>query len=302
MADSNTVPPVVDASAPRQVGDGVWILSDNRVPLVPNIGIVVGAHSALVIDTGMGRANGQAVLDAARKIAGSRRLYLSITHFHPEHGYGAEPFKGEARIVYNQAQADELAAKGEPYLEMFKGMGPEIAAILADTRLVKADDLYTGSRHEIDLGGRTAVLRTWGKAHTRSDQVVFLPRERVLFTGDLAEERTFPIFPWFPPHDMDIDADNWVRALDDCLSMEPSIVVPGHGELGGREILNDVRAYILDVAGRVAAASAEGRSEDEMIATIAPLIRAAHPDWHFPEWIDFAIRYFAATPKDEARR
>lgn len=302
MAVTNTLPPVVDASAPREIADGVWIISDNRVPLVPNIGIVIGGHSALVIDTGMGRANGRAVLDAARKIAGSRTLYLTITHFHPEHGYGAEPFKGVARIIYNQAQAEELAAKGEPYLKMFKGMGPEIAKALADTKLVTADELYTGSEHVIDLGGRSVVLRTWGKAHTRSDQVVFLPQERVLFTGDLAEERTFPIFPWFPPHDMDIDADNWVRALDDCLSMNPSIVVPGHGELGGVEILNDVRAYILDLAERVAAASAEGRSEDEMVAAIGPTIRAAHPDWHFPEWIDFAIRYFAAMPNGEAQR
>ena len=61
--------------------------------------------------------------------------------------------------------------------------------------------------HTLDLGGRIAELRTWGLAHTRSDQVVWLPEERILFTGDLVEERCFAIFPYFPPEDADVDGE-----------------------------------------------------------------------------------------------
>lgn len=287
-------PPDVDTSAIREIADRIFVILDRRVPLVPNIGIVLGDERALVVDTGMGNRNGKAVLEAARKIAGDRELILTITHFHPEHGYGADAFKGAARIVYNKAQADEFADKGQPYLDMFKGMGPAVADALADTALVAADELYDGAEHAIDLGGRTAILRTWGKAHTRGDQIVYLPDCRVLFTGDLAEEKTFPIFPWFPPHDMDIDGANWLKVLDDCLALAPAIVVPGHGDIGDAAILSDVRDYIADVAARVKQAAASGRSEDEMIADLGPAIKAAHPDWHFPEWIDFAIRYFHA--------
>jgi len=298
MADSEIstpLPPMVDATALREIDSGVWMIADRRVPLVPNIGIVVGDHSVLVIDTGMGSANGARVLDVARKLADGRKLYLTITHFHPEHGYGAEPFKGVAEILYNAAQGEELAAKGEGYLGMFKGMGPDVAAALADTRLVAADTLYEGGEHTLDLGGKKVVLKTWGRAHTRADQIVFLPEQRILFTGDLAEEKTFPIFPWFPPEDVDIDAGNWVHALDECLAMQPALVVPGHGDVGGAEILSDVRDYILDVGNRVSKAG--DASADEMVADIGPQVRAAHPDWHFPEWIDFAIRYFAAQSK-----
>ncbi|MBX9459715.1 MAG: MBL fold metallo-hydrolase [Rhizobium sp.] len=273
---------------------GVFVITDRRVPLVPNIGIVLGETSALVIDTGMGNANGKAVLEAAKKLADDRNLILTLTHFHPEHGYGADAFKSVARIIYNKAQADELADKGQPYLDMFKGMGPTVAEALADTTLVAADELYDGAEHILDLGGRTAVLKTWGKAHTRGDQVVYLPDCRVLFTGDLAEERTFPIFPWFPPDDMDIDGANWIEVLDDCLALAPEIVVPGHGDIDGGAILTDVRDYIADVAALVKKAAIAGKSKDEMIAELGPAIRAAHPDWHFPEWIDFAIRYFHA--------
>ena len=291
---SNPPPPVADTSAAREIADGVWLIPDHRVPLVPNIGIVLGNHSALVVDTGMGSKNGQAVLDAARRLAGTRELILTVTHFHPEHGYGAEPFKGEAEILYNREQASELADKGQGYLGMFKGMGPSIAEALDGTTLVEADTLYDGASHEIDLGGRRAILRTWGKAHTRGDQIVFLPDDGILFTGDLAEEKTFPIFPWFPPHDTDIDSANWIAALDDCLALQPLIVVPGHGEIGGPEIIRGVRDYIANLGDRVLAARKGGKSPDQIVAELGPKIREEHPGWHFPEWIDFAIRYHAS--------
>lgn len=296
MTDTPQPAPTVEAGAPRRIAEGIFVIEDRRVPLVPNIGIVLGSDKALVIDTGMGRANGEKVLAAARALAGSRQLILTLTHFHPEHGYGADAFEGKAEILYNRAQADELADKGEAYLDMFKGMGPSIAEALSGTRLVAADRLYDGSEHVLDLGGRKVLLKTWGKAHTRGDQVVWLPEERILFTGDLAEERTFPIFPWFPPNDIDIDGANWVKALDACLTLQPATVVPGHGDIGGDEILTGVRDYIVDVAARVKAARSDKSSDDEIVAALAPQIRAQHPDWHFPEWIDFAIRYQLAQP------
>jgi glyoxylase-like metal-dependent hydrolase (beta-lactamase superfamily II) len=272
----------------------VWVLPDHRVPLVPNIGIIVGDEAALVVDTGMGPANGAAVLAAAKRLAGGRRLILTLTHFHPEHGFGAQAFKGVAEIVYNRAQADELAAKGAGYLGMFRGMSPDVAVALEGTVLVEADRLYDGGEQVIDLGGRKAVLRTWGKAHTRADQIVWLPESKVLFTGDLAEERIFPIFPWFPPQDADIDAANWLVALDAMAALQPAQVVPGHGSVGGVEIVRAVADYIRSVAAEVGAeATLKG---DGLADAITAKMRLAHPDWSAPEWIGFAVRYFVERP------
>ena len=152
----------------------------------------------------------------------------------------------------------------------------------------------TARRLTIDLGGRTVELGTYGLAHTKGDQVVSVPDAGVVFVGDLAEERIFPIFPWFPPDDADIDADNWARVLAAIEAAKPEIVVPGHGSVGGVEILSAVRAYIADLGPRVAAEVKDGKSADEIVATLGPKVRAEHPDWDAPEWIDFAIRYFAA--------
>ena len=134
---------------------------------------------------------------AGKRVAGGRPLILTLTHFHPEHGFGSQAFKGVARIHYNRAQLDELRAKGEAYLGMFKTFGPGVAAALEGTVLVEPDDVYDEASTMIDLGGRRVELRTSGLAHTAGDQVVWLPEERILFTGDLAEERIIPIFPWF---------------------------------------------------------------------------------------------------------
>lgn len=294
MTDKPPPPPMVDPSALSEVAPGVHVISDRRVPLVPNIGIVLGTDAVLVVDCGMGPENGRRVLDVAKRLAGKRKLLLTLTHFHPEHGFGAQAFKGEADIIYNGAQRDELAAKGPGYLGMFRGFGPGVAAALEGTELVMPDETYDGASKSIDLGGRVVELSTYGAAHTKGDQVVSVPDAGVVFAGDLAEERIFPIFPWFPPDDADIEADNWADVLAGIIATKPKIVVPGHGSVGGAEILSGVRSYMLDLKSRVAAKVQDGRDADAIIATLGQKIRAEHPDWEAPEWIDFAIRYFAA--------
>ena len=61
----------------------------------------------------MGIRSGQVVLEHAQRLANGKPLILTITHFHPEHGYGAADVRAQAAtIVYNRAQLDELHAKG----------------------------------------------------------------------------------------------------------------------------------------------------------------------------------------------
>ena len=74
----------------------------------------------------------------------------------------------------------------------------------------------------------------------------------------------------------------------------PAIVVPGHGDIGGTEIIVAVRDYMLDLSKRVAAERTTGKNADAIVASLAPKIRAEHPDWSAPEWIDFAIKYYAS--------
>src|SRR6516164_8274598 len=287
-SNSATPAPHVDPTALKEIASGVYVITDRRV--------------ALVVDTGMGPVNGQKVLDSAKKLAGSRPLILTLTHFHPEHGFGAQVFKDASLIHYNRTQRDELRAKGEGYLGMFKTFGPDVAAALDGTKLVEPDQVYEGASASIDLGGRTVEFRTWGLAHTSGDQVVWLPKERILFTGDLAEERIFPIFPWFPPDDADIDAARWAQVLTELIAWNPAIVVPGHGDTGGAEIVTAVRDYIVDLGKRVAAERKADKDADAIVASLAPKVRAEHPDWSAPEWRpDGRTRHLVIAVTDRGR-
>jgi glyoxylase-like metal-dependent hydrolase (beta-lactamase superfamily II) len=283
-------PPVIADVPPEEVAGNVYVIPDGRVPLVPNVGIVVGDRETLVIDTGMGPANGRRVREAAERLSGSP-LVLTITHFHPEHGFGAQVF-ADAKIVYNRAQKEELDDKGAAYVEMFRGFGPAVADLLEGVELVSPTEVYDEIA-TLDLGGIEPELRYLGRAHTLGDQVVFLPEQRVLFTGDLVETHFFPIFPWFPPDDADVSGRDWIEVLARLEALDPAVVVPGHGEVGGRNLITDVRTYLEDVRDRVASA-ADGRSSDEVKAELEPAIRADYPSWDAPEWIGFAVECFYA--------
>jgi glyoxylase-like metal-dependent hydrolase (beta-lactamase superfamily II) len=96
--------PIVETSAIKEIADGVWVVPDSdHTLLVPNIGIIVGARATLVIDTGFGPDNARAVLQEARRLSDRRPIFLTHTHFHPKHGFGANVVAREVTIVYNEA-------------------------------------------------------------------------------------------------------------------------------------------------------------------------------------------------------
>ena len=112
---------------------------------------------------------------------------------------------------------------------MFKTFGPLLPTRWRG-RAVEPDETYDGDRTVLDLGGRTVELLNRGLAHTRGDQVVWLPDERILFTGDLVESRIFPIYPFFPPT-MQRERQPLDRGLRWLEELGPRQVVPGHGEV-----------------------------------------------------------------------
>ncbi|PWE53444.1 MBL fold metallo-hydrolase [Metarhizobium album] len=282
--------PTVDARFPVEVAPGVFVLLDKRIPLVPNIGIVVGRETVLVIDCGLGIDSAESVLALAKKLAPGRQVALTVTHAHPEHGFGAQVFKSDARIYYNSLQRDYFAQSGQKLLDGFRaGVLPaEQKHLLDNVVLTPPHQVYDQQRVKVDLGGREVELRTWGKAHTPGDQIAFLPAERIVFMGDLAEERMFPIVPLFPPmitaEDMNIA--QWEVALNDVLRLQPSLVVPGHGSLGGPETISEVLGYFQEVRRLVQSANLPERR-------LLEVIRAKYPTWENPEFIEPATVYFS---------
>src|SRR3954470_14154725 len=109
---AQTPEPIVKVEGLRQISAHVHIIPDNSVPLVPNIGYVVGDRAVLVIDTGLGPRNGAAVFEVAKKLAGTKALFLVTTHVHPEHDLGAQAFPDTIRLIRAVDQVNEIAETG----------------------------------------------------------------------------------------------------------------------------------------------------------------------------------------------
>ena len=282
-------PPLVPTGVTQQVAERVHVIPDQRVEFVPNAGVIVGDRATLVIDTAMGRRNGERIREEARRLGGGRKLLLTTTHFHPEHAFGVQAF-GEATYVCNAAQARELADKGAEYIEMFSGFGPGLAELLAGVELVAPDITFSGPSAELDLGGIVAQLLDVGPAHTRGDQVVFLPAEKVLFAGDLVEDRFLPIFP-----DADAIGPRWLEVLDQLQKLGPAIVVGGHGEVGDQGLIEALRDYLTTVRDRVGALHAEGLALEEIEQRLEPELSERQTGWDNQMWIKSAIGSFYAA-------
>jgi glyoxylase-like metal-dependent hydrolase (beta-lactamase superfamily II) len=278
--------PLVPSGKTREVAEHIYVIPDQRVNLVPNIGIIVGRDGVLVVDTGMGPKNASTVLSEVKKITSERIAYLTVTHFHPEHGMGAQSFPQGTTVIYPMAQKTELVEKGADIIKMFNGFSPEIADLLRPVRITMPSITFA-EEAELNLGDFPAQLLHWGPAHTRGDEFVFLPKQRILFAGDVVVNRFFPIMP-----DSDASGTNWIRMLERLQKLNPAIVVPGHGEIGDAGLITTMHEYLVFVRDRVQQIKSQGNSMEDTEKTLEPEIRAKYKDWDNPNWIKNAIDNF----------
>jgi glyoxylase-like metal-dependent hydrolase (beta-lactamase superfamily II) len=276
--------PVVEITGAEELAPDLVVIPDRRVELVPNIGVIGGTQSVLVVETGMGPRNAEKVLKFAAEYARGRRLYLTTTHFHPEHAFGAQVFAGQATYLVNRAQAADLASRGPGYLGMFRGLGEPVARQLEGVELATPDLVYDDA-YDLDLGGRVVQLRAVGRAHTKGDQVITVPDAGVMFTGDLVEAWYFAIFPWFPPHDTDVTGLGWIAVLQRLVAQRPSVVVPGHRDIGGPQRLEDVLGYLNELRDETWRRRDSAMSGDTIAAEVTDLMIKRHPTWAGQEWI-----------------
>jgi len=281
--------PMVQPGHTQKIADGVYVIPDQRVNLVPNIGIIAGTDAVMVVDTGMGPKNAEIVLAEVRKVTDKPIRYLAITHFHPEHGMGAQSFPEETQVVVPVAQKQELAEKGAQYIELFKGFSPDIAALLADVKLVTPHIAFEKSM-EIDLGGRTVQLLYLHPGHTRGDMFVYLPKEKILFGGDLIVDRFYPILP-----DPDASPTGWMDSLNELKQLAPAMIVPGHGAVGDAHLMDALLAYFTDVKTRVGRLKSDGKSLEAVSAQLQKDVPASYANWDNPEWVKNLVEKFYNT-------
>src|SRR5688572_19486641 len=177
-------PPLVRENATEKISDHVYVIPDNSVGMVPNVGIIVGTRGTLVIDTGLGARNGQTIVREMQKVSKTPDLYLATTHVHPEHDLGAGGFPAHTKMIRSQAQVKEIADTGLETAKRFSGISPLNAELLAGAAF-KAADITFDQEHVLDLGGVRVRIIALGYNHTAGDTGFYVEPDAILFSGDV---------------------------------------------------------------------------------------------------------------------
>lgn len=188
--------------------------------------------------------------------------FVVDTHFHPDHAFGNQVWADEGATIVAQAGVlDELERNGPAEWELAARSRPDVAA----SRLRLPSVVYADSM-AFDDGHHRVELHWPGVAHTRGDTLVWLPRERILFTGDVCVNGSYNYV-----HDSNIG--EWIKALESATQLGALTVCPGHGPKGGPEIIVDQMDYFVALRQGVRALMDAGKSADEIRAA-APALAA----------------------------
>ena len=248
-----------------KISDHTYVILDDNVGFVPNVGIVVGERATLIVDTGLGPDNGAIVLEEARKLSDNTEFYLTATHFHPEHDLGATAFPANAKMIRWRGQQAETDAQGAQTIERFSSFSPAVAALLSKASYRKPDTVFDDEL-TLDLGGLHVRLAGVGPAHTLGDTVMYVEEDKVLLTGDVV----MPVFPAASAQAANIG--QWLASIAKFQEFAPRVVVPAHGRLIDATTLSRYRDYLTAVQTQTRAAKRQGQSLEAAQAAIAPAI------------------------------
>lgn len=270
--DPAMVPPLIDQDDALKVSDHVYVILDDSVRFVPNVGIVVGERATLVVDTGVGERNGEIILQEARKLSSNEQFFIASTHYHSEHELGAGAFPDSAQMIRSRTQQQDLEESGAAHRERFSGMSATLAELIEGSEFREPDILFD-DEYVLDLGGVTVRMLMVGPAHTLGDTIFYVEGDRVLFAGDVVMNR----FPGFRSVSFGLAA--WRESLAKFDDLDVDVIVPSHGPLGDGSLMGIYDEYFATILSRTAELKAQGRSADEAAAILMSELGPNYSFW-----------------------
>jgi glyoxylase-like metal-dependent hydrolase (beta-lactamase superfamily II) len=227
-----------------------------------NNGWIVFADFVVVVDANY-PAGAKVIMPKIRATTEKPVRFVVDTHFHPDHSFGNELWaEAGATIVAQAAALAVLQEKGAAAWAAEARLRPDVAA----SRLKLPNLTYTDLL-AFDDGRHRVELRWLGAAHTPGDSLVWLPREKILFTGDLCVNGPFNYV-------RDSDLAGWIKVLEAAQKLGAETVCPGHGPAGGPEIIADQQAYFVELRRSVQALLDAKKTPAEIKAAVPTLAAA----------------------------
>ena len=218
-----------------------------------NSTFLVGRKGILVVDTGLDATEGGKILREIRKVSRLPVLYVINTHYHPDH-------QGGNSVVGPDATTISTDFTRERTLALLQS---------APQHHLKPADVTFEQKVTIHLEPYSAEVYFPGKAHTSGDALVYFPWQHAIAMGDLFLNRSSPAMD-------DGSVENWIKVLDQTLTIPVSKVVPGHFELGTKVELQRFRDYLNDLFTQVRTLYRSGVKKQDAVRQI-----------HMKKYIDF---------------
>jgi cyclase len=268
----------------QTIAPGVWFLPGDASKGYCNNVVIEMKDYLIVVDANYpGRA--RELVSQIHQLSPKPVRFVFDTHAHRDHAYG--------NIIWTRAGATTFAYQGVDD-EMDRYEPARWLATAAARDDVRSLHLKNAARPQLVFRYSPFILKDstrevffyfLGWAHTRGDGFVWLPKERILCTGDAAVNG---------PHNKLWDANlaNWPRVLVRALALRPHYVLPGHGDAGGPEILTGQQLFLQDLYSTVRLQVDAGKALDQ----IKPALPARDRNWIPADLTqDFAIAYAEIT-------
>ena len=219
----------------------------------PNSGVIVGDNSVVVVDAQATPLMAADVIARIRTVTDLPIRHVVLTHYHAVRVLGASGYHG-AQVIASDACRAMTVERGQQDTDSEIGRFPRLFRGKDTIPGLTWPDLTFHHRMTLHLGSREVQIIHIGRSHTAGDTVVWLPKERVLFSGDVVEFGA-------TPYCGDAHFADWPATLAAVQALGAEALVPGRGRsLMNRQECNDAiegtRAFTSDLFAIVKRASA----------------------------------------------
>jgi len=238
---------------PVKIADGVWFERHNDIgKFGSNVGWIEFADYVVVIDTSFPLGAEEAIRNIKATTNNKPIRYAIVTHYHGDHTLGSGVFakEGTTIVAHENARKEFLARNVEGYLKT-----AERDPVYAKYKPT-APQLTFSDKFVLDDGTRRLETYYFGQAHTTGCIFPFLPKERIVFTGDACVNGPFNYMG-------DSDTASWIDVLSQVQTLDPETVAPAHGGVSKRDLLQTQKQYFIELRAKVAELVRAGKTLDE---------------------------------------